>query len=66
MKQLILNIKDSKYQTFLEFIKTLDYVEVPEAGQEALHQLENSLKQVKLMKEGKIDKQSAEEFLNEL
>ena len=66
MRQLTINIKDSKFKTFLEFIKTLDYVEVPEADQKALEQLQNSLNQVKLMKEGKIEKQSAEDFLNEL
>jgi hypothetical protein len=66
MRQLTINIKDSNFKTFLEFIKTLDYVEVPEADQKALEQLQNSLNQVKLMKEGKIEKQSAEDFLNEL
>jgi len=66
MKQITLNIRENKFKTFLEFIKTLDYVEVPEADQKALEQLQNSLNQVKLMKEGKIEKQSAEDFLNEL
>lgn len=66
MKQLTLNISDNKFQTFLEFIKTLDYVEVPEVDQKALDDLQNSLNQVKLMQEGKIEKQSAEDFLNEL
>jgi hypothetical protein len=28
MKKLILNIEESKYQAFLSFIKTLDYVSV--------------------------------------
>lgn len=66
MKQLTLNISDQKYNTFLEFIKTLDYVEVPEADNQALDELQGSLNQVKLMQEGKIEKQSAEDFLNEL
>lgn len=66
MKQITLNIKDSKFQTFLEFIKTLDYVEVPEVDKKALSELQHSLNQVKLMQEGKIEKQSAEDFLNEL
>jgi hypothetical protein len=66
MKQLTLNIKDSKFHAFLEFIKTLDYVEVPEVDNKALGKLQNSLNQVKLMQEGKIEKQSAEDFLNEL
>jgi hypothetical protein len=66
MKQLTLNISDNKFHTFLEFIKTLDYVEVPEVEKKALNELQNSLNQVKLMQEGKIEKQSAEDFLNEL
>lgn len=66
MKQLTLNISDNKFSTFLEFIKTLDYVEVPEVDEKALSELQGSLNQVKLMQEGKIEKQSAEDFLNEL
>ena len=50
----------------MEFIKTLDYVEVPEVDKKALSELQGSLNQVKLMQEGKIEKQSAEDFLNEL
>lgn len=66
MKQLTLNISDNKFSTFLEFIKTLDYVEVPEVDEKALNEMQSSLNQVKLMQEGKIEKQSAEDFLNEL
>mgnify|MGYP006296142461 FL=1 len=66
MKQITLNIRDNKFHTFLEFIKTLDYVEVPEVDKKALSELQHSLNQVKLMQEGKIEKQSAEDFLNEL
>lgn len=66
MKQLTLNIRDNKFNTFLEFIKTLDYVDVPDVDQKALNELQISLKEVKLMQEGKIEKQSAEDFLNEL
>ena len=66
MKQITLNITDNKFQTFLELIKTLDYVEISEVENKALDELQNSLKQVKLMQEGKLKKQSAEDFLNEL
>ncbi|MDD2563846.1 MAG: hypothetical protein PHU27_06490 [Salinivirgaceae bacterium] len=66
MKQLTLNISDNKFHTFLEFIKTLDYEEVPEADKKSLNELQNSLNQVKLMQEGEIEKQTAEDFLNEL
>lgn len=66
MQQLTLNISDSKFQTFLEFIKTLDYVKVPEVDKKALSELQESLNQVKMMQEGKIEKQTIEDFLNEL
>lgn len=66
MQQLTLNISDNKFHAFLEFIKTLDYVEVAEADKRSLTELQSSLNQVKLMKEGKIEKQTAEDFLNEL
>ncbi|TCO07755.1 hypothetical protein [Natronoflexus pectinivorans] len=66
MKQLTINIRENKFSTFLEFIKTLDYVEIPEVDKNALKELQDSLNQVKLMQEGKIEKQSAEDFLNEL
>ena len=65
MKQLTLNINDNKFRTFLEFVKTLDYVEVQETDK-SLVELQNSLKQVKMMREGKIEKQMAKDFLNEL
>ena len=66
MKQLTLYISDIKFDTFLEFIKTLDYVEVPEVDEKSINELQNSLNQVKMMKEGKLEKQSAKDFLNEL
>jgi hypothetical protein len=66
MKQLTLNIADSKFNAFLEFIKTLDYVKVEDEEQTAIKELQNSLKQVQLMQEGKLAKQSATDFLNEL
>jgi hypothetical protein len=65
MKQITLNIKEHRFHAFLEFIKTLDYVEIPEADKKSLIELQKSLNQVKLLKEGKIKRQSAEDFLNE-
>jgi len=66
MKQITLNIKESKFQAFIEFIKTLDYVEIPEAEKKSLNELQDSLNQVRMLKEGSIKKQSAEDFLNDL
>ena len=66
MKQVTLNIADSKFKAFLEFIKTLDYVKVEDLEEKALEELQSSLNQVKLMQEGKLPKQSVQDFLNEL
>jgi hypothetical protein len=66
MKQVTLTIADNKFKAFLEFIKTLDYVTVEEVEEKSLDELQNSLKQIKLMQQGKVPKQSAKEFLNEL
>ena len=53
MKQLTINIADNKFEVFLEFIKTLDYVKVEDGEEKALEELQSSLMQVKLMKEGR-------------
>lgn len=66
MKQLTLTISDNKFNAFLEFIKTLDYVKVEDIEETAMEELKNSLRQVKLMRDGKLPKQSAKEFLDEL
>ena len=66
MKQITLKISEKKYHTFLEFIKTLDYVEVLEVEKKTLDELQNGFKQVKQIREGKFEKQPAEDFLNEL
>ncbi len=65
MKQVVLNINDNKFKTFLEFIRTLDYVEVLESNKSFSH-LQNSLNQVKMMQDGKLEKQTANDFLDEL
>ncbi len=58
MKQVILHIADSKFNTFLEFIKTLEYVKVENDEGKALLELQSSLRQVKLMQ--------GENYLNNL
>ena len=63
---MTLNIADSKFNTFLEFIKTLEYVKIENDEDKALTELQSSLNQVKLMQDGKLPKQSATDFLNEL
>ena len=66
MKHISLSIPDNKYQFFLELIENLSFVKVEDSEEEAIQALQNSFHQVKLMQEGKLPKQSAEDFLNEL
>jgi hypothetical protein len=48
MKQITLNIQEHKFHIFLEFIKTLDYVEIPEADKKSLIELQESLNNKKI------------------
>ena len=66
MKQLTLNISESKFHIFLEFIKTPDYVELAEPDMKLLSKFQNSLNQVKMMQGSKIEKQSAGDFFYEV
>jgi hypothetical protein len=66
MTQLTVNIADSKVKDFLELINSLDYVTLEDKKEIALKELEDSLREVKQMREGTLPKQSAEEFLDEL
>ena len=62
MKQITLNIEESKFKAFLSFIKTLDYVSVStEESEISLAQQEEVLKRMKLMEEGKMASRSWEE-----
>ena len=47
MKQLTLNISENNFNTFLEFIKTIDYVEVPEPDEKPLKELQATLRVAK-------------------
>ena len=66
MKQITLNIPDNKFKTFVDFIQTLDYVKIQYVDHEALIGLENSLKEVKTMKNRKIEKKRFKDLLDEI
>ncbi len=66
MKQVTLHIEDSKFRTFIEFLKTLDYVKVEDSNSKVMKELESSLEQVRLIKEGKLPKKSVNALLDEL
>lgn len=66
MKEVTLTIEEKKFDTFIEFVKTLDYVKVVKTDKGVLKQLERSLKDVKLMQAGKLPKKSAQQLIDEL
>lgn len=70
MKRLVLNIPDSEYRFFMKVIRNFSFVEIDKKKNkllelEAKAELQKSLKQVKKTQEGKIEKQKAQDFLNE-
>lgn len=69
MKQVILNIKEGKFQFFMELVKNLDFVQVDPDGdskEEVMTNLKQGFKEMKLYKEGKMKGTPLNDFLNEL
>ena len=65
MKEITLTIEDKKFEAFVNFLKTLDYVKVAEDSF-TLREFRRSLNEVKLMQTGKLRKRDVRELLNEL
>ena len=74
MKKITLNIPDKKYPFFIELIKSLDFVSVSNPSQKmekasehpVLKSLKQGLKEVELVKQGKIKSRSLKDFLYEV
>lgn len=67
--QILLDIKDSKANIFLKFLRDLPYVKARPLGKKKenfFRGLTEAIEEVKLHKEGRIKLKSAEELLNEL
>ena len=71
--KITLDINDNKATAFLNFIKSLDFIKIHSqedyeepTKQEILDSIKRGMKEVQLHKEGKIELQSARDFLNEL
>lgn len=71
--KVTLEIKDSKAAAFLNFVKSLEFISIQSnedyeepTKQEILESIKHGIKEVQLHKEGKIELQSARDFLNEL
>lgn len=61
MKQITLNIDESKFKAFLSFIKTIDYVSVSDEIDISLEQQQEAQRRLKLIQEGKMKTRSWEE-----
>ena len=66
MKQIVLNIEDSKYKAFFSFIKTLDYVSVSSEGAIPVWQQEEVSKRLKLIENGQMKTRSWDEAQKEI
>ena len=69
MKQVTLQIPDNKYAFFLELINNLDFVNKVDsnvAEEQVLNGLKQAVKEVNLIKEGKLQARSLQEVLDEL
>jgi len=69
MQRIVIDIPDNKIDFFLELIKNLGFKKIKRLSKEQkefVDDLQHSLRQVKHHEEGKIELQSARDFLNEL
>ena len=69
MKQVILNIKESKFQFFMELVRSLDFVQIDDDGdgkEAILSNIKKGLEEVKLARQGKLKTTPAKDFLNDL
>jgi hypothetical protein len=72
MRQITIQIKDSKLKFFLELVRNFDFVKIvePELSEPTKDDIKTNitqgLKEVKLIEEGKLKATPINEFLNEL
>lgn len=66
MKQIVINVEENKLQFFMELIKSLDFAQVDEQSGdfkgEIMDSLDQSFKDLKLYKEGKLEAIPAKKF----
>jgi len=72
MRQVTLHIHDEKYPVFIELAKSLDFVAKIEeeeqkiSGKKVLRGLNQAVKEMNLIKEGKLQARDARALINEL
>ena len=67
--KLVLEIKENKAEFFMQLIKNFPFVKIYKENskkKEALKSIEQGLKEVKLVEQGKLKSRSAKAFLDEL
>jgi hypothetical protein len=69
MQRIVIDIPDNKLSFFMELVNHLGFKKVKKISKEEqqfVNDLQHSLNQVKQHMEGKIELQSAKDFINEL
>ncbi|MGF1586209.1 MAG: hypothetical protein ACFCUM_12865 [Bacteroidales bacterium] len=69
MQRVVIDIPDNKFNFFMELLNNLGFKKVKKISKEQkqfVDDLQHSLEQVKKHQEGKIELQSARDFLDEL
>ena len=72
MKQVVLNVPDNKYPFFMELVKSLGFVKVPDEAkltksqQEFVEGTKKSLEQVEQHLKGEVKLKTADQLFNEL
>ena len=69
MQRVVIDIPDNKFNFFMELVNNLGFKKVKQISKEQqkfVDDLQHSLEQVKKHQEGKIELQSARDFLDEL
>ncbi|MEQ9230010.1 MAG: hypothetical protein RIF46_04960 [Cyclobacteriaceae bacterium] len=69
--KVTLDIKENKAAAFLNFVKSLDFIQIKTeedepSNEEIMASIERGMKEAQLHKKGKLKLQTAQEFLNEL
>lgn len=66
MKEITLHIDENKFKTFLDFIKTLDYVSISNETNIPKSQQEEVSRRIKLIKKGEMKTRSWDEARKEI
>lgn len=68
MKQVVLNIKENKFQFFMELIQNLDFVKIEDGDKKKAvsDNIKSGIEELNLINEGKKEATLAKDFLDEL